>query len=254
MRLYVMSTGEILLDKGAVLTPGVDDGRRVKVPVPVYLLQTDDGKNIMIDTGLHPEHIEDPDATTRPRGPEAMNRMIPFMREEDRIEHQLARIGISIGDVDYLVNTHLHFDHCGGNAAFAGIPIIVNRDHFEFARESDSFPSRLFDLPSLTYQFIDGEPELFPGVKVIQTPGHTQWHQSLLISLPNDGDVIICADAIDCQDNLDHDTWGSQLDPEVARENAHKLVHLAEERHAQLWYGHDREQWKTLRLAPDFYS
>jgi N-acyl homoserine lactone hydrolase len=252
MRLYVLSLGEIYLDKGAVLTPGVDDGLRVKVPVPGYLIQTDDGKNIVVDTGLHPDHIRDPEATIRVR--DLAGIIVPFMRDEDTIEHRLSEIGVRLADVDFLINTHLHFDHCGGNHAFEGIPILVQRHHLAYARESAGFPSRYFDLPSLTYELIDGEPELFGAVQVILTPGHTPWHQSLLITLPNDGNVLICADAIDCQDNLTHDTWGAQQDPALARANAQKLLRIGEDRHARLFYGHDAEQWRELRLAPAYYS
>ncbi|MFZ0216490.1 MAG: N-acyl homoserine lactonase family protein [Candidatus Dormiibacterota bacterium] len=254
MRLYVLSLGQISLDKGRVLTPGVDDGHRVNVPVPAYLLQTDDGKNVVIDTGLHPVHVKDPDATTRefPNAPSGL--MVPFMRPEDSIVRRLAALDLAPGDVDYVVNTHLHFDHCGGNTFFGGVPILVQRNHYEYARESESFPSRYFDLPHLAYELIDGEVELFGGVRTILTPGHAPWHQSLLVSLPHDGNVLICADAIDCQDNLDHDAWGAQRDPDLARESAQKLLRLAGEHDAQLFYGHDVAQWEELRLAPAFYS
>jgi N-acyl homoserine lactone hydrolase len=252
MRLYVLSLGEIFLDKGAMLTPGVDDGLRVKVPVPGYLIQTDDGKNIVVDTGLHPDHIRDPDTTFR--GREVTKLMVPFMREEDTIERRLGEIGVGIGDIDFLINTHLHFDHCGSNYAFAGIPIIVQRNHYEYARESENYPSRYFDLPSLSYELIDGEPALFTGVQVVLTPGHAPWHQSLLIRLHNDGNILICADAIDCQDNVYHNTWGAQQDPEQAKESAYKLLRIAEDERAQLFYGHDARQWRELRLAPAYYS
>ena len=71
--------------------------------------------------------------------------------------------------------------------------------HYEYAREREDFPSLHFDLPSLTCELIDGEPELFTGVQVVLTPGHAPWHQSLLITLPNDGNILMCADAIDCR-------------------------------------------------------
>jgi N-acyl homoserine lactone hydrolase len=106
----------------------------------------------------------------------------------------------------------------------------------------------------LKYELIDGEPEIFPGVEAILTPGHAPWHQSLLVSLENDGHVLLCSDAIYCQDNLDHDSWGGQMEPEVARESAAKLLRVAGEKAAFMVYGHDPDQWRTLRHAPAYYS
>jgi N-acyl homoserine lactone hydrolase len=98
--------------------------------------------------------------------------MVPSKRPEDTIESRLAEIGLRPSDVHCLINTHLHFDHCGGNCAFPSTPILVQRSHYEHARESPTCPSRYFDLPDLTYELIDGEPELFGGVRAFLTPGH----------------------------------------------------------------------------------
>jgi len=58
-----------------------------------------------------------------------------------------------------------------------------------------------------------------------------------------------------CQDNLDHDSWGGQMEPEVAKESAKKLLALADEKDAMMVYGHDPDQWRTLQKAPSgFYS
>ena len=59
MRLYVIPAGTIRIDKGAVFTPGIDEGVLIWIPVPVYLIRTDD-ENVLVDTGLHPAHIDDP--------------------------------------------------------------------------------------------------------------------------------------------------------------------------------------------------
>jgi N-acyl homoserine lactone hydrolase len=252
MRLYILPVGEACIDKGAVISPGVDDGKRVHIPIPVYLLQTDDGRNVLIDTGMHRKHITDPEYTFR--GQEISKVLLPVMRPEDSIVRRLAELDLSPQDIDLVINTHLHFDHCGNNELFKDATIVVQRQHFEVAKEHPSFPNQYFDLPHLRYQLIEGEPEILPGVRSVLTPGHAPWHQSLLISLRHDGEMVICADAIYCQDNLDHDAWGGQMDPEEAKRSAEKLLHLAEERDATLLYGHDPDQWRTLRKSPAYYS
>ena len=61
---------------------------------------------------------------------------------------------------------------------------------------------------------------LFPGVEVIPTPGHAPAHQSVLVRLPDTGNIVICGDAVYCQENFDHDSWDSQSDPATARVSA----------------------------------
>lgn len=53
MRLYVIDLGRCDVDKGAVLTPGSGDGVRIFIPIVSYLIQTDEGANILIDTGIY---------------------------------------------------------------------------------------------------------------------------------------------------------------------------------------------------------
>lgn len=166
---------------------------------------------------------------------------------------RLAELDLSPQDIDYVINTHLHFDHCGNNYLFKDSKIFANKDHFKFAQESPNFPSQYFDLPHLKYELLEGEPEIVPGVQAVLTPGHAPFHWSFLLTLKRDGFVLLCSDAIYCQDNLDHDAWGGQAEPEVAKESAKKLLALADEKDAMMVYGHDPDQWRTLRKAPAAY-
>jgi len=94
---------------------------------------------------------------------------------------------------------------------------------------------------------------LLPGLEILLTPGHAPAHQSVLLRLPETGPVIICGDAVYCQENFDHDSWGGQADPEVARKSAFKLRETAKREGAQLFYGHDRNQARDIRYAPHSY-
>ena len=60
MRLCVISGGMLRIDKGAVFTPGIDDGVHIDIPVPGYLIRTDNGENVLVDTGMHPANVENP--------------------------------------------------------------------------------------------------------------------------------------------------------------------------------------------------
>jgi glyoxylase-like metal-dependent hydrolase (beta-lactamase superfamily II) len=130
MRLYVIPAGTLRIDKGAVFTPGIDDGVLIEIPVPVYLIRTDNDENVLVDTGLHPAHIDDPSHSF---GLENADEVLARMQPEDRLERRLAEVGLGIADITHVVNTHLHPDHCGGNFLFPHAEIIVQREHYQEA-------------------------------------------------------------------------------------------------------------------------
>jgi N-acyl homoserine lactone hydrolase len=172
------------------------------------------------------------------------------MRPEDNLLFRLAQLDIAPQDIDYVINTHLHFDHAGNNDLLGNATFFVQREQYELAKDNPGFPNQYWNLPSLSYELLDGEQEIFSGVRAIPTSGHTPGHQSVLIRLPDTGSLILCGDAVYCQENYDHDSWESQADPETARESALKLRALAEAEQATMFYGHDREQARTMRWAP----
>jgi N-acyl homoserine lactone hydrolase len=135
----VLFLGECCIDKGAVISPGVGDGKRVHIPIPAYLVQTDDGKNIVIDTGMHRGHIEDPEYTWR--GQEISQILLPVMRPEDYLVRRLADLDLAVEDITHVINTHLHFDHAGCNGLFKHAPIYVQREHYNVAKDNPVFPS-----------------------------------------------------------------------------------------------------------------
>jgi N-acyl homoserine lactone hydrolase len=91
-----------------------------------------------------------------------------------------------------VVNTHLHFDHCGGNRRFAGTPTYVQRVEYEAARAPD-YLEEWVRFPGATYELLDGEAELFPGVHVLPTPGHSPGHQIVVVET-GEGPVVLGGD------------------------------------------------------------
>ena len=80
-----------------------------------------------------------------------------------------------------VINTHLHFDHCGGNRLFPGVPIHVQRLELQGPHD----PHEWVDFPGATYLEHDGEAEVLPGIRLLPTPGHTTGHQSVLVDTPD---------------------------------------------------------------------
>src|SRR5688500_204238 len=84
-------------------------------------------------------------------------------------------------DVVCVINTHLHFDHCGGNRLFPGVPIHVQRLELQGPHD----PHEWVDFQGATYVEHDGEAEVLPGIRLLPTPGHTDGHQSVLVDTPD---------------------------------------------------------------------
>jgi glyoxylase-like metal-dependent hydrolase (beta-lactamase superfamily II) len=97
-------------------------------------------------------------------------------------------------DVRTIVHTHLHFDHCGQDRAFPGVPIVVQRAEREAADVAGHTVPGLVGFPGARYELADGDSEIAPGVSVLATPGHTIGHQSVVVRT-DDGLVLIVGQA-----------------------------------------------------------
>ena len=114
------------------------------------------------------------------------------MRREDSLLWRLAELDIAPADINYVINTHLHFDHAGNNDMLKDSKFFVQREHYEYAKDNPAgFPHQYWNLPGLSYELVDGAATLFPGVEVIPTPGHAPAHQSVLLRLPETGNMLI---------------------------------------------------------------
>jgi N-acyl homoserine lactone hydrolase len=105
----------------------------------------------------------------------------------------LGEHGLAPQDVALVVNTHLHFDHCGQNAVFRHAPFYVQRLELERARRHARALTDWFDFAGARFELLDGDAEVAPGVRVVATPGHTVGHQSVAVA--GDGEEVLIGDA-----------------------------------------------------------
>lgn len=110
------------------------------------------------------------------------------------VAEALAKLCLHPADVTAVINTHLHWDHCGQNAVFRGAPFFVQRLELERARREESATSSWFDFAGATFELLDGEVEVAPGVHVVPTPGHTVGHQVVRV-VGEQGDSYVMGDA-----------------------------------------------------------
>lgn len=176
------NTDIVRLDLGYFIRPTAETGQlgapRAEA-VLAYLVRHGD-ELLLFDTGMG----EDPDVDAHYR---------PHRRD---LASALHSAGVAVDDVTRVVNCHLHFDHCGGNALFSGRPIYAQKTELEAAHGNNYTLSHLVDFEGASYEELEGEVELLPGVWIIPTPGHTAGHQSLVIRR-TDGTVILAGQAHD---------------------------------------------------------
>ena len=170
------------IDFGYFVRPAAETGtgRERVEPCLGYLVDHPAGL-LLVDTGMgtHPAV----DAHYRPR--------------RRSLENALARVGVREADIRFLVNCHLHFDHCGGNPAMTGRPVFTQRTELETALRTPNYTlPELVDVAGLRYELLDGEAEILPGLLVVPTPGHTAGHQSVVVRR-SDGTVIVAGQSHD---------------------------------------------------------
>lgn len=124
------------------------------------------------------------------------------------------RAGVELSEIRWVVNCHLHFDHCGGNPTLTGRPIFTQRTELDQARRTELYTlDHLVDFDGARYEQLDGEAQVLQGVWVIPTPGHTDGHQSLVVRRP-DGTVVVAGQAHDTatQYSADSLAWQAHRD------------------------------------------
>jgi N-acyl homoserine lactone hydrolase len=183
-----------------------------RMPVYVHVIDHPDGR-VLVDTG--------------------MTRLHPLVADMDpRLTPLSEQADFDPAGMDLVVNTHLHFDHCGGNHLFPDRPIYVQAQELDDARTQDDYTIREWvDAPGLRYRAVDGELELLPGLRVVPAPGHTRGSQVVVVE-NNGRTVVICGDTAVFSAELDDPSTEGQ-----------RLVRALEP--DEVWLSHQHEPWRA---------
>ena len=257
MRLYVFDHGEARdMPREARVRTGApfDPLDQVTIPCMSYLIETDKGP-LLYDTGWSQ------------RGGRSSGGWPP--PEEKRIGRCLARLGYQPQDIPCVICSHLHIDHAGELEQFTWAKVLVSQPELDMVRAAYARGNLAGhyvreDYEQWLHNQIDWQPipvsgrpmRLTQGVDLLSFgPGHANGMLCLILHLPRTGAVILASDAIYCAENI-----GPPLRPPgilVDERGYGRTVEALEEYkrayRAQLWYGHDWEQFSALKKADEGY-
>lgn len=191
MQLHLLQNGFFALDKG-FLVYGKYYGTVYEAALKPLLIVSDQ-ENILVDTGIG-------------ELPEQYKRYYPIRQSpEQALKVQLQGFRLKPEDITIIINTHLHFDHCGNNRLFKNAKFYVQAEELRYARSPDRFQKNayiqeFFD-DDLDYVTVKGDHKLTKNISLISTAGHSPGHQSVVIRT-DDKACVYCGDAAPLKENL----------------------------------------------------
>jgi glyoxylase-like metal-dependent hydrolase (beta-lactamase superfamily II) len=266
IRAHALEAGLQRLDGGAMfgVVPkplwerriAADDRNRIPCALRCLLVEAP-GALVLVDTGIgnkEDEKFRDIFGVANAGDP-------------TRLEDAIRAAGFQPDDVDIVLNTHLHFDHAGGNTrllpdgavvpSFPRARHVVQKRELDFAHSGNERIRASYLLRNVDpvaeaglWDLVEGDAPVTEGVRVVHTPGHTPWHHSVVIE--SDGETAcFLADVCPTAAHLPL-PWikGYDLDPLVTLESKRKLWSRARAEGWLLVFQHDAETpWG--RLDPD---
>ncbi|MBW4708364.1 MBL fold metallo-hydrolase [Roseobacter sp. YSTF-M11] len=217
-----------------------------------FLIQTDAGETVLIDTGFPEKYAEDANAATAEDDLGSFGRVLSITYR-NLAPAQLALLGISPANVDLMIQSHTHIDHVGFMDGFPGVPIVIAAAERALPRPLYWAGKQAMEWPDRDYIEVTGDVTLGPGFDVLFVPGHAPGQLAFMLELPVTGPVLLTSDAISRADEIEEAFAGS-WDEELAIAHGARLMQMAADRQAKVIFGHCPAQWPTLRKAPEWYD
>jgi 4-pyridoxolactonase len=246
-RVWLLDSGSLMIDRSHIIW-NIDPGNPTRFPVYSVLVDHTDGL-FLFDSGYDKGTVE-----------EFLPFELPEQTDEQTLPAQLEACGFGTSEVDAVINSHLHFDHCGGQRHLPDAMTWVGKEELRHALVPESFASlgysdKVFHRPDSTYRWLDGdEVDFADGIRLLYTPGHTVSHYSMVIEREGRRPMLFCADV-----TYTRETWDKELisgfhyDPTANFASLRKLKHLAQRLDAEVFFTHDMEAWNSYNHAPDHY-
>lgn len=247
-QVRLLDSGTLVIDQSHI-TWNVGCGTPVRFPVYCVLIEHPDGL-IMFDSGYDLDLVN-----------EVLPFELPEQTPEQTIPAQLEKCGFKPEDVEALINSHLHFDHCGGNRHLVNATTYLHHDELREARAPEPFErlgyaDRSWDRPGAKFELLEGDVEFAEGIHLFFTPGHTVGHYSMLVELEGDArPLLFMADVSYTVPAFEADQQaGFHNDPVAGVRSIRRIKRLAREWNAQVLFSHDMDVFKTYALAPEPFT
>lgn len=253
MKLHFLSAGRVRLKK-SIYDKTADRSETFEAPVSSALIRHKQG-NVLFDTGCHPSVVEHGEE----RWGSLMKVMTPIMRAEDTLLPSLACTGVNPDDIDVVVNSHFHPDHCGCNEFFGKATIMVHAKEIEAANapgaETGGYLRADWDHGQKT-DAVNGERDVFGDGRLvlIPLPGHTPGTMGAKVNLDSGGSFLLASDAVSLRHNLDADTVPRNTWNADALLKSFAEIRRIEKTGATVVCGHDDAQWQSLRKGTAAYE
>ncbi len=266
IKLHVLDCGSmscdltwLLLKAGRTIRPRAEKDRPVEwYPCTTHavVVETPEG-TLLWDTSC-PRDWE-----TR-WAPTGLQEFFPYdqVSEDEYFDSRLDQIGLGVADIDYVVASHLHFDHAGNMQLFknSNARLICNDKEKEFAfGYAGAFNGAHLkaDYEGLNFETVSGDTEILPGITLIEAPGHTPGTMSMRVDLAESGPMIFTSDAIYLGDSYGPPASPAAIVNDLGAwyASVEKLRGIAEASGAEMIFGHDAEQLRSMKRAPEaFYQ
>ncbi len=227
----------------------------VQSPTHCVYIDHPDGK-VIWDAGVPPDW-------ERRWAPYGLNELFPVdtVTDDMWLEARLRQLGLEPQDVDYLLLSHLHFDHVGQADLWVGTDtkVVVSQAELDgaFGYEGPSLGGHvLSDYDRLSFTTVQGDTEVLPGVTLLQTPGHSWGTMSLKVDLPDTGTMIFTSDAVYLDENYGPPATAAGIvwDSRQWFASVEKIRTLAETNDATVVFGHSARQLRQLKTTPAVYT
>lgn len=217
-----------------------------------YLIQTDKGENILIDTGFPQKYADDAEAASAQDDLGSFGQVLSATRE-NMPGPQLAKLGIDKRDVTLMIQSHTHIDHLGDMAGYPQAPILIAAAERALPKPLYWSGKQAMEWPNAEYALVTQDFTLGDGFEVLLCPGHAPGQLAFMVRLPETGWILLASDAISRASEIDEKFAGS-WDEDLAIHHGDRLMALAQQRDATVIFGHSPEDWPELRKAPDWFT
>lgn len=246
IKLYQVSSGVLQMDKGW-LTAMLDVGKMIKVPVAMYIIDHPRGL-VLYDTG---NNVAVSDGKCESHWGKLCKAFQPIQKRNEVIDKWLEKFGYKVDDVKYVILSHMHLDHAGNMEMFPNATHVVQKVEMKTAWWPEKYQASAFvmgdfdDARDFNYLQLEGDYDLFGDgtIVVLDTKGHTQGHQSVMVKLENTGTLFLAGDAVYTPDNEAGVVPGITWNAYESMRSIDRLKNLRDVHQGELWYSHGIEQY-----------